>query len=219
VVPQLASVAMSFSQPFPIVPSQLRFPAGQFTHAPLVHVCVFAVQATAEPQAPLDEHVCTALPEHCVDSGTHTPVHAPFTHAEETHATSLPHAPLVEHVSTLFPEQRVVFGVHTPVHVPLTQAWLEHAVPSCQEPPESHICGVCPLHCFAPGVHAVHRPALQTLGHADPLCQAPFESHVCGVSPLHCFVPGVHTPVHAPPTHAWFVQAAGELHVPLVLHV
>jgi hypothetical protein len=36
---------------------------------------------------------------------------------------------------------------------------------------------------------------------------------------LHCFVPGVHTPVHAPVTHAWFVQAAGALQVPLELHV
>jgi hypothetical protein len=64
VVPQLASVAMSFSQPLPIEPSQFRLPVGQFTHAPLVHVCVLAVHATAEPQAPFESQVWTALPEH-----------------------------------------------------------------------------------------------------------------------------------------------------------
>jgi hypothetical protein len=64
VVPQLASVAMSFSQPLPIEPSQFRLSTGQFTHAPLVHVCVLAVHAAADPHVPLDEHVWTALPEH-----------------------------------------------------------------------------------------------------------------------------------------------------------
>lgn len=63
-VPQLESVAVSFSQPLPMVPSQLSLPAGQFTHAPFVQVCVFAAHATVEPQVPLDEHVCTPLPEH-----------------------------------------------------------------------------------------------------------------------------------------------------------
>jgi hypothetical protein len=121
-LPQLASVAMSFSQPLPIEPSQFRLPVGQFTHAPLVHVCVLAVHATAEPHTPLELHVCTALPEHCVEVGTQTPVHAPFTQAEETHGVLLPQAPLDEQVSTLFPLHCVAFGVQTPTQLPLTHA-------------------------------------------------------------------------------------------------
>jgi hypothetical protein len=121
-VPQLESVAVSFSQPLPMVPSQLSLPAGQFTHAPPVHVCVFAVHATVEPQVPLEEHVCTPLPEHWCVPGTQTPVHAPLTHADETHAVLLPQAPLDEHVSTLFPLQWVAPGAQTPVQTPPTHA-------------------------------------------------------------------------------------------------
>jgi len=36
-------------------------------------------------------HVCTPLPEHCVDPGTQTPVHAPPTQAEATQPTAVPH--------------------------------------------------------------------------------------------------------------------------------
>src|SRR5689334_115586 len=89
------------SQALPALPSQSSVPAGQFTQAPPVQVCVFAVHATVELQVPLDEHVCTPLPEHWCVPGTHTPVHAPLTHADDTHAVLLPHAPLDEHVSTL----------------------------------------------------------------------------------------------------------------------
>lgn len=31
----------------------------------------------------------------------------------------------------------------------------------------------------------------------------------------HCFAPGVHTPVQAPPTHAWLLQAAPSCQVPV----
>jgi hypothetical protein len=179
-VPQLASVAVSFSQPFPIEPSQLSFPAGQLTQAPLVQVWVFAAHDTDEPHEPVDEQVCTALPEHWVVVGTHTPWQAPPTHADETHGVLLPHAPLNEQVSTLFTLHRVAFGAQTPVHTPPTQAWLLQAVPFCQVPLPSQVCGVCPLHCLAPGVHAVHTPALQTSGQAVPLSHWPLESHVCG---------------------------------------
>lgn len=96
---------MSFSQPFAIDPSQFHFPVGQFTQAPLVQVWVLAAHATAEPQTPLELQVCTALPEHCVDAGSHTPAHAPFTHADATHAVLLPQVPFAEQVSTLFPLQ------------------------------------------------------------------------------------------------------------------
>lgn len=83
---------------------------------------MLAAHATADPHVPLDEQVCTALPEHCVVVGSHTPVHAPFTQADETHGVLLPQAPLDEHVSTLLPVHRVAFGVHTPTQLPPTHA-------------------------------------------------------------------------------------------------
>jgi hypothetical protein len=44
-------------------------------------------------------------------------------------------------------------------------------------------------------------------------------SHVLTPLPEHCVLPGVQTPVHAPDTHAWFVQDAALTHVPAELHV
>jgi hypothetical protein len=41
----------------------------------------FWLQITAEPQAPVSSHVWTPLPEHCVEFGPHTPVHAPIAQA------------------------------------------------------------------------------------------------------------------------------------------
>jgi hypothetical protein len=121
-------------------------------------------------------------------------VHAPLTHADETHAVLFPHVPLDEHVSTLLFTHRVAFGVQTPTQLPPTQAWLEQAVVFCQLPPASQVCGCWTLHCLAPGVHAVQLPAVQTEGQAEPFAHAPFASHVCGMRPLHCFCPGAHTP-------------------------
>jgi hypothetical protein len=48
-------------------------------HAPLTHA--WLLQATDVPQAPLDEQVCTPLPEHRVAFGVQTPVHPPDTQA------------------------------------------------------------------------------------------------------------------------------------------
>jgi hypothetical protein len=79
------------SHPFVGDPSQFRVPAVQLAQAPAEQVCVCAVQADAAPHAPLELHVCTALPEHCVEPGAHTPVHAPETHAEAAHATPASH--------------------------------------------------------------------------------------------------------------------------------
>jgi hypothetical protein len=138
-VPQLAPVLMGFSQPFVVEPSQLRKPVGQLAQAPPVHVCVFAPHAAAEPHAPLEPQVSTALPEHRVDDGTHTPVQPPDTHAEATHAEPEPHAPLAVQVWTLLPEHCVAPGAHTPVQLPLTHAWFEHAAPFCQFPPPSQV--------------------------------------------------------------------------------
>src|SRR6185437_7545857 len=42
---------------------------------------------------------------------------------------------------------------------------------------------------------------------------------VCTPLPLHFVWPGAQTPVHTPLMHVWFVQAAGEPHVPVALQV
>lgn len=122
VVPQLVSRLTCFSQPFSAEPSHSSVPAGQATHAPLLQVCVLGVQATAVLHCPLAEHVWTPLPEHCFVPGTHTPVHAPVTHADETHGESDPQAPLAEHVSMALFEHCTALGAHTPAQAPLTQA-------------------------------------------------------------------------------------------------
>ena len=54
--------------------------------------------------------------------------------------------------------------------------------------------------------------------HAAPFVQAPFVLHVSGVLPLQSCWSGAHTPTHAPPTHVWFTQATGALHLPPALH-
>jgi hypothetical protein len=52
-------------------------------------------QATGVPQVPVLLQVCTLLPEHWVEFGTHIPVHAPPTHAWFVHATAAPQVPLL----------------------------------------------------------------------------------------------------------------------------
>jgi hypothetical protein len=81
------------------------------------------------------------LPEHCVVPGTHTPVHAPATHALFTQAVVPPNVPFDWQVWTLLPEQVVCPGAHTPVHVPFTQVWLLHAVPAVQAPAALQVSG------------------------------------------------------------------------------
>jgi hypothetical protein len=110
------------SQPFAMLPSQFRVPPGQGVQAPPAHVWTSAVHAEVDPHVPVPEHVCTPLPEHCVEPGTQTPTQAFVTHADDTHGVLLPQVPLVEHVSRLFSTHRFVVGVHTPVQVPPTQA-------------------------------------------------------------------------------------------------
>jgi hypothetical protein len=81
------------------------------------------VQLVGGPQSPLALQVWKVeLLEHCVAPGTHTPVHAPFTHAEFVHADSGPHAPFESQVCQLLPEHRVAPGVQTPAHAPATHA-------------------------------------------------------------------------------------------------
>jgi len=203
VVPQDAFVSMGFSQPFAADPSQLRTVAPQATQAPLVQVCVSAAQATAEPHWPLPLHVCTPLPEHCVVPGVHTPVQAPETHAEETHAVPVPHWPAAVQVSRSLPEHLPAPGAQTPVQLPLTQACPLHAVSFTQSPWALQVWGCRPTHCFVPGVQVPEQaPALQASGQGVSFCQAPFALQSWGVTPLHCLAPGAHTPVQTAPTHA-----------------
>ena len=42
-------------------------------------------------QVPVELHVCGVRELHCLVPGTQTPVHAPFTQAEFTHAAAAPH--------------------------------------------------------------------------------------------------------------------------------
>jgi hypothetical protein len=67
---------------------------------PLMHV--EPLQATAVPQVPLDWHVCTPLPEHCVAPGVHTPVQAPAWHTY-VQAVVPPKVPSDWQVWTLLP--------------------------------------------------------------------------------------------------------------------
>jgi hypothetical protein len=41
----------------------------------------FWLHVTAVPKLPVSLQVCTPVPEHCVESGSQTPVHAPIAHA------------------------------------------------------------------------------------------------------------------------------------------
>jgi hypothetical protein len=137
---QFPHVTPVTSQPLPGDPSQLRVPAPQATQAPLVHVCVSAVQAEAVPHWPLALQVWTALPEHCVVPGVHTPVHAPLTQAEEVHADAAPHWPLALQVCTPLPLHVVPPGVHTPVQAPFTHAWFVQAAAVPHWPLALQVC-------------------------------------------------------------------------------
>src|SRR5271167_1470262 len=93
----------------------------------------------AVSHCPFVPHVCTPLPEHCVEPGTHTPVQAPVAHANE-HGEGVPNCPLALQVSTPLPEHVVDPGAHTPLHPPPTQAAATHAVAVPHTPPEEQVC-------------------------------------------------------------------------------
>jgi hypothetical protein len=56
---------------------------------------VWLVQLVTVLHVPFDWQVSYPLPEHCAVVGMHTPVHAPFTHAEPVHAVAVLQVPLV----------------------------------------------------------------------------------------------------------------------------
>jgi hypothetical protein len=70
------------------------------------------------------------LPEHWFEPGTHTPVHAPVTHAK-VQAEAAPHCPLPLHVCTPLPEHSTALGAQTPVQAPETHAEFEQDVGFC----------------------------------------------------------------------------------------
>ena len=158
-------------------------------HVELVHV-------EGVPQAPVAEHVATALigwlltsVAHSVAPGLHTPWHEAevvvATHAALGQVTGAPSIPLESHVwMAELPEQYVCPGLHVPWH---------DAVP--------------PLATHAEFAHATAAP------------QFPFVSQVSTPWAAHCVAPGTHCPTHAPPTQAEFAQATGCPKVPLELQV
>ncbi len=80
--------------------------------------------------------------------GTHTPWHAPETHADDGHDDAVLHVPSVLHDSTPLPEHVVCPCAQTPLHAPPTHVWLVHAVAFCQVPVPLHVCGwLDVLHC------------------------------------------------------------------------
>jgi hypothetical protein len=95
-------------------------------HAPLAQVAsalaTDVVQATALPHSPVESHVSTPLPAHCVAPGVHTPVQAPPTHAWLTQGAAVPHEPVEVHVSTalLLGSHCVVPGAQTSLIAPHT---------------------------------------------------------------------------------------------------
>ena len=100
-------------------------------HTPVPGSHAWFTQGTGALHCPLSSHVWTPLPEHFDRPGTQTPVHAPLTQADATHAVDGAQFPMVSQVSTpLVCEQRVFCGSQVPVHCPETQAWSEHVTPS-----------------------------------------------------------------------------------------
>ncbi len=146
---------------------------------------------TGLPYWPLELHVSTPLPVHCVDPGTHDPAHPPLLHTLpplQTYVQTdpvLPHVPIELHVcgcSGFEGLHWVAPGEHTPEQAPDTQAWLVHATALPQWPVVSQVC--------------------------TPLLVVE-----------HCVVLGLQTPLHAPPTHAWLVQRAVFPQLPFDPHV
>jgi hypothetical protein len=115
----------------------------------------------AAPQTPVASQVRTALPEHCVEEGTQTPVHAPPTHAELVQGWGGDHVPVVSQVWTPLLEQRVVPGVHDPVHAPSTHAY-GHALAVPHVPFAVHVSRPVPEHCVSKGAQTpVQAPPIQ----------------------------------------------------------
>ena len=83
--------------------------AGPASPPPLQLWCI--PHPIGDPHMPPAPHRWrAALPEHCVEFGTHEPAHAPIEHIPLMHGTGVPHAPPT-HVCTSLPEHRVACGL------------------------------------------------------------------------------------------------------------
>jgi hypothetical protein len=199
-------------------------------HAPDTHA--WLLHAVAVPHVPLELHVCTPLPEHCVAFGMQLPVHAPLTHAWLVQAAGLPHAPVGPQVWTPLPEHCVVPGVHA-THPPFRQIGVvpEQATGVTHWPLAPHVSTAPPPpsvaappsaaeHCVAPGLQTPpHAPETHVYVHADALPHVPPAVHVSTPPLVHCVAPDEQDAAHAPlvqtPVHAVPVFCQ----VPVVSHV
>jgi hypothetical protein len=78
------------------------------------------LHAAELPHWPVESHDCTALPEHRVWPGAHTPVHAPEMHVWLVQGCGVPHMPPTQDCTPL-PEHCIWPAEHAPV-----QALPEH---------------------------------------------------------------------------------------------
>ena len=174
--------------------------------APPAHA--WLVHASAVPQVPVASQVWTPLPEHWVAPGR---ARRRCTRRPRTPGWCRRRAfptPVASHVCTPLPEHWVAPGAQTPAQAPLTHALV-------------HGAGGRPTAGRVAGLHAVAR-ALRRAGRADAGARAADarlvrasdrrapaarRAQVCTPLPEHCVAPGAQTPVHAPLTQAWLVQA------------
>jgi hypothetical protein len=116
--------------------------------APSTQACV--EQSEGGPHCPFVPQVWTPFAEeHCFAPGSHTPAHAPLTHARPEHAAPSRQVPVASHVWTTCPLHCVASGVHVPEHAPPLQMLLQ-GVSLCQTPCLSQFCGVKPSHIRVP---------------------------------------------------------------------
>ncbi len=199
-------------------------------HEPLMHVC--EEQGLPLVGVPLALQLQGVLLVQPTWLGAQLPVQEPLMHVMLEHGTGLPYCPPAPHDSTPLFRQATWLGAQTPEHTPATQVLLpqEVGVPQCPVP--SHTCELLPEHPRAPGVHVplhcapVTPPSAtpasgteQTPRHGEAVPHAPIEVHVETALPWHSVWSGPHEPVHDPPTHVWFEQGTGVLHVPESPHV
>jgi hypothetical protein len=79
-------------------------------HAPSTQA--WPAHGVALPHAPIELHVCTPLPEHCVELGRHTPTQPPAMHAWLPQSAAAPHWPVAKHVCTPLPAHTVAPAAH-----------------------------------------------------------------------------------------------------------
>jgi hypothetical protein len=162
------------------------------------------------PHAPVESHVCFAVPEHWVAPGVQAAPHCPPV------TTPAPHVPLELHVCFAVPEHWVAPGTQVPIQPLVEQAafWQGTGVP--QDPEALHVWRLLPEQVMLFGTQDPEQaPPLHTYVHAVPdVGNFPVESHVTGALPTQVLsIFGVQTAPHCPAvTFPLF-------HVPVLLQV